>query len=262
MLMVGGGAAALTPTVLQQLGAQRAAFIQRLGELPDSVAAWLTPAAASVAGLFGWEWPEEAPPVEIEPEPYRFVPAPPPQPPKTPVIETEIIAARVPNRDLTPTLKQTPGSYECAPTSASMILEYWNTIDPENKTRTPQELIKGFGGLYNPSTGMNPNELVQGLKNMNLGYDTIAWESKVSKATLQETLQEGPVMAQIHLNWGTSGYPHMVTVTGMSEDGQTVYVNDPWTGKAVEKSWNDFERSWRFTGAHKGVSHLIVKIRP
>ncbi|RLC70530.1 MAG: hypothetical protein DRI81_19000, partial [Chloroflexi bacterium] len=94
------------------------------------------------------------------------------------------------------------------------------------------------------------------------GYETIERQASLNQQSLQTELENGPVLAQVHLNWGASGYAHMVTVTGMSEDGQTVYVNDPWTGEASEIAWSTFEKSWTFGGQYSDASHLIVKIRP
>lgn len=261
LLAGGGGAAAIALTRLPAVGTEeQVSFIERLKGIPSSVAVWLSPAVATVAGLFGWsKEPVESVPMEPS-ETLRFQPVPPPQPP--PTITTTIIAARVPDRLLTPALKQTSGSYECAPTAAGMVLEYWNKRDSSHQTRTPQELIQGLGSRFNPKSGVNADELVAGLKEMKLGYETIERGSLPDKQALQAELGNGPLLAQVHLNWGTSGYAHMVTVTGMSEDGKTVYVNDPWTGKALEKAWGDFEKSWTFAGKYSGASHLIVKIRP
>ncbi len=268
-LLAGGGGTAAIYFASPDAGKAEdtVSFIERLKGIPTSVAAWLSPAVAGVAGLFGWQaqelptapWEKLREPERIEPNStYRFVPVPPPQPPETPTITAKITAARVENRDLTPVLKQTARSYECAPTAASMVLEYWNEIDPKNETRNPQEIIQGLGNRFNAGSGINADELVAGLKEMELGYDTIERQAGLDKEQLKTVLEEGPVLAQVHLNWGTSGYAHMVTVTDISESGETVYVNDPWTGKAVEKTWNEFEQSWTFAG----VSHLIVKVKP
>jgi len=261
LLAGGGSTTAIALTRLQAIGTEeQVSFIERLKGIPSSVAAWLSPAVAAVAGWFGWsKEPAESVPVEMSGT-QRFRPAPPPQP--LPKITMTIVTARAPDRLLTPALKQTSGSYECAPTAAGMVLAYWHERDSSHQTRTPQELIQGLGSRFNPKSGINADELVAGLKEMNLGYETIERVSLLDKQALQAELENGPVIAQVHLNWGTSGYAHMVTVTGMSEDGQTVYVNDPWTGEALEKAWSTFERSWAFTGQYSGASHLIVKIRP
>lgn len=261
LLAGGGGAAAIALTRLPAVGMEaQVSFIERLKGIPSSVAAWLSPAVATVARWFGWS-KESAGAIPLEPkETPGFRPVPPPQP--SPTMTAKVIAARVPDHLLTPALKQTARSYECGPTAASMVLNYWNRRDSKYQARTPQELIQGLDGRFNPKSGINADELVAGLKEMNLGYETIERRTLLDKQALRKELENGPVIAQVHLNWGTSGYPHMVTVTGMSEDGQVVYVNDPWTGEMLEKAWGDFERSWTFGGKYSGASHLIIVIRP
>jgi hypothetical protein len=143
-----------------------------------------------------------------------------------------------------------------------MVLDYWHKLDSSHQTRTPQELIQGLNGRFGPKSGINADELVAGLKEMSLGYGTIERQALLDQQALQAELENGPVLAQVRLNWGTSGYPHNVTVTGMSEGWQTIYVNDPWTGEASEISWSTFEKSWTFTGRYSQASHLIIKIRP
>ncbi len=254
LLAGGGGVAAIPWTRLPATAARSDAWlIERLKEIPDAVAEWLSPVLSSIAGLFGWH-------VTVSPQPVSWIPAPPPQPP--PTISAEIGVGYATARDLTPTLKQTAGSYECAPTAVSMVLYYWNNVDPNNQVRTPQEIIQGLGERFNPRSGIDADELVAGLREMDLGYTTIERRAGLDRQGLQSELKDGPVIAMVHLNWSSNGYPHMVTVTGMSDDGQTVYVNDPWTGEATEIDWATFESSWTFGGRYSGASHLIVKIRP
>jgi len=274
-LMAGGGDVATIAllTLPEAGGGSRPSFADRLKDIPSTVARWLSPAIMAAAGWFGWHLsspgevvetaPDQPPPTGEVPQAegeLGWTPAPPPPPP--PTVTAEIIPGYATVTDLTPALKQTAGSYECAPASVSMVLGYWNKVDPNHQSRTPGEIIQGLDGRFAPKSGINPDELVAGLKEMDLGYKTIEWQSSLDKQTLQSELKEGPVMAQIHLNWGTSGYAHMVTVTGISEDGNTVYANDPWTGEAVEKAWSAFEESWTFGGRYSGASHLIVKVRP
>ncbi|MBC7250261.1 MAG: WXG100 family type VII secretion target, partial [Anaerolineae bacterium] len=118
-----------------------------------------------------------------------------------------------------PPLKQKKGSYECAPTAASMLLQYYHNQSTHNKALSPQEIIEGLGSRFNPYTGVAADKLVEGLRDMKLGYKTIEWKAKLDKEQLWEELEHGPVMAQVHLNLTSSGYPHMVVVNGISDDG-------------------------------------------
>jgi WXG100 family type VII secretion target len=272
-LLAGGGGAAIALITLRVTGTHgQVSFVDRLKGIPSAVARWLSPAVAAVAGWFGWQgsiskepaesvaW-EELHETKVEPE---RAPEEKPVTPSQPRAResTEATAATLPPQSLTPVLRQTAGSYECAPTAASMVLSYWHRLDSDNQVRTPNELIQGLDGRFSPKSGINADELVAGLKEMNLGYETIERRALLDQQGLQAELKDGPVIAQVRLNLGASGYPHMVTVTGMSENGQTVYLNDPWTGKSSEVAWSAFEKSWAFTGQYSQASHLIVKIRP
>jgi uncharacterized protein YukE len=274
LLTGGGGVAALTLTTLPITGTEgRVSFVDRLAGIPDTIREWLSPAVDTVARWLGWDDLISDQPVAPAPwEDFKVVEVLAPgetlEGTPTPTLEPlprateEITSAVLPSQVTTPTLKQTAGSYECAPTAAGMVLEYFHAQDPNLQTRTPQELIQGLGGHFNSQSGISASELVDGLKEMDLGYQTIQWQASLDQQGLQTELKGGPVLAQVHLNWDPNSYPHMVTVTGMSEGGGTVYVNDPWTGRASEIAWSTFEKSWSFNGRYKDSSHLIVKIRP
>lgn len=160
-----------------------------------------------------------------------------------------------------PPLKQKKGSYECAPTAVSMLLQYYHNQSTHNKALSPQEIIKGLGNRFNPHAGVAADKLVEGLRDMKLGYKTIEWKAKLDREQLRAELEHGPVMAQVRLNLASSGYPHMVVVNGISDDGKLVRLNDPWTGATRQVSWEVFERSWTFND-YPDASHLIVKLRP
>jgi hypothetical protein len=204
LLAGGGGAATVALTMLPAIGEKgEVFFVETLKGIPSTVASWLSPVVATVAGWFGWsKEPVGAIPLEPSGTP-GFRPVPPPQPP--PTMTAKIIAARVPDHLLTPALKQTTGSYECAPTAASMVLDYWHKRDSKHQTRTPQALIQVLDGRFNPKSGINADELVTGLKEMDLGYKTIERQASLDQQALQTELENGPVIAQVHLNWGSSG---------------------------------------------------------
>jgi predicted double-glycine peptidase len=157
--------------------------------------------------------------------------------------------------------KQTPHSYECGPTAVSMLLHYYHAQDDGLPLLAPHEVIQGLGEWYNPSRGVAANRLVRGLQEMDLGYRSIGWNAGLNREQLLVELQEGPVIVQVHVNFAVSGYPHMVVVTGMSEEGSTVHVNDPWTGQRYELAWQTFERSWSFP-EYPQASRLVIWLRP
>lgn len=182
LLAGGGGTAAIALTALSVTGTEGSvSFVERLRGIPSTVARWLSPAITTVAGWFGWHdlipekpgepvsW-EELEEVEVR-EPSKTLdgkPVAPSQP--QPKVSGEVTTAPLPPRSLTPALRQTRGSYECTPTAASMVLEYWHRRDPNHQTRKPEELIQGLGNRFSPRSGINADELVAGLTEMNLGY--------------------------------------------------------------------------------------------
>ena len=154
-----------------------------------------------------------------------------------------------------PVFKQRGRSYECGPTSVSMILHYYGK---EGAVLTRDQIIKRLGWRFNPSKGIAADKLVDGLREMDLGYRTIEWAAGLTKEDLLSELRQGPVIAQVHLGLGSFGNAHMVVVTGASEGGKFIHINDPWTGKARRLTWESFEKAWTFPH----YSHLIVRIRP
>lgn len=262
-LLTGGGVAT-TMASLPYVGAPLASFFEGLKNIPTRIGEWLSPAIDRFARALGWTPIKDLEPAQVlEGGDSLSGDTPATMTTKTmPKVTSEVEVRPLSARQLTPVLKQPHDSFECAPTAASMVLGYYHTLDSENATRTPQELIKSFGNRFNPRTGMTATELVDGLKEMDLGYDTIDYQAGLDQETLQAELENGPVVAQVHVNWATNTYAHMVTVTGMSENGETVYVNDPWTGEAEEIAWSTFENSWTFGDPPASYSNLIVRIRP
>jgi ABC-type bacteriocin/lantibiotic exporter with double-glycine peptidase domain len=141
-----------------------------------------------------------------------------------------------------------------------MILEYYHNQNGHHKSLSPKEIMQGLGDRFKSSSGISADKLVEGLRDMELGYE-IDWKAELDKEALISELREGPVIAQVHLHLGTSGYAHMVVVSGVSDDGNKVHLNDPWTGEHRELTWEAFEKTWTFPN-YPESSQLIVRIRP
>jgi hypothetical protein len=134
--------------------------------------------------------------------------------------------------------------YGCTPTAASMILYYWHAKDPlKNKRMSSQQLldINAEQGEFK-ITGMSASQLHDELQE--LGYQA---EDHLDSTfeTLQQEVAKGPVVALVRLNMKTAGEPHAVVVTGISEDGKQVRLNDPWTGQSHTYPRDEFMKSWR-----------------
>lgn len=153
------------------------------------------------------------------------------------------------------------GSAACAPTSVSMILDYYHNQNPQNRTATAQELLEMLDeGDFTYGKGMSLNDITDELQE--LGYYNVTVKLDATLADLQAQLQEGPVIAIVRLDMksgqltAAGSVVHAVVVKGLSADGQTVFINDPWVGKEVRLSKDDFVATWQ-----KGQSGLYA-IRP
>lgn len=153
------------------------------------------------------------------------------------------------------------GSAACAPTSVSMILDYYHNLDGQNQTASPQELLAMLDkGDFTQGKGMSLNRITDELQD--LGYGNVSAQVDASQTDLQNHLQQGPVIATVRLDMQTNqltaagSVVHAVVVKGVSGDGQTVFINDPWTGSEVLLPLADFAATWQ------GGSNGLYVIRP
>lgn len=144
--------------------------------------------------------------------------------------------------------------YGCVPASVSMILNYWHNQDSSYAARSPQELLDLNAQQREfHAGGMSPSNLVEDVKQ--LGYSDVQTHPSASWEQFSEDVKKGPVVALVKLGMGVSGYNHAVVVTGISEDGSKVMVNDPWSGSR-EYSVKTFQSSWQ------AVQSAYMVIRP
>lgn len=148
------------------------------------------------------------------------------------------------------------GSAACAPTSVSMVLDYFHAKDSSLNTASPQDLIgmmdKGDG---TPGQGMSLSNLTDELND--LGYKNILGKGGASMTELQDNLKNGPVIVTTGVKItgpgtvnsdvpraieGPGSTTHAMVVTAISEE--KVAVNDPWTGSQMEFSMDTFEDMW------------------
>ncbi len=153
------------------------------------------------------------------------------------------------------------GSAACAPTSVSMILDYYHNLDPQNKTAAPAELLAMLDkGDFTHGQGMSLNQITDELQD--LGYHNVTVQVDAGLSDLQNHLQQGPVITTVRLDMksgqlaATGSVIHAVVVKGLSADGQTVFVNDPWTGSEVHLPVADFAATWQ------GGKNGLYVIRP
>jgi uncharacterized protein YukE/uncharacterized protein YvpB len=147
-------------------------------------------------------------------------------------------------------------SRACAPTSVSMVLEYFHNQDSKNQTITAEKLItmmdKGDG---TPETGISLTKLTDELQD--LGYQNTTSGVNADMDTLKSQLESGPVIVTAGVKivgpgtitsdvpravTGPGNTIHAMVVKGVSAD--TVLVNDPWSGSEKEIPVETFSKMW------------------
>lgn len=149
------------------------------------------------------------------------------------------------------------GSAACAPTAASMVLDYYHNKDTANSAASPDTLI----GMLDKGDG-TPGQGIS-LSNMNdefkeLGYKNINVTVPASMEDLRTELQDGPAIVTAGVNLvgpgtvkadvpraitGAGNTMHAMVVTGIGKDG-SILVNDPWTGQELSFRGDVFEKMW------------------
>lgn len=154
--------------------------------------------------------------------------------------------------------KELMGGYGCVPTSVSMILGYYHAQDSNHTALSPVELFHSFDADdWDGSGGMGPHKLIDEVQD--LGYRTVETHVNVSFEDLQKDLKVGPVLVTTQVGLlsdprrvippsSTNASYHAMVVTGVSADGGTVFVNDPWGGCTIEYDRASFEAIWEGGG--------------
>jgi len=152
-------------------------------------------------------------------------------------------------------------SYGCTPTATSMVLDYWHSQDPNNKSMIAQELldVNVEQGEFT-ATGMSTTRIHDEV--MNLGYGVAQDYMGSDFETLRREVEQGPVVAVVKLGMAASGDNHAVVVKGISPDGSMVSVNDPWTGQSHTYSRTQFTQSWRADFGPDVPKNNFTVIRP
>lgn len=154
-----------------------------------------------------------------------------------------------------------PTKYGCTPTATSMILDYWHTKDATNRTMSAQDLLDANAkeGEFT-RTGMSATKVHDEVRA--LGYQGVKDYVDSSPDTLREAVRKGPVLAIVKLGLMATGDNHAVVVTGISDDGQQVRINDPWDGQSHTYSWDQFSTSWGANFGKDAPKNSFVVIRP
>ncbi len=148
------------------------------------------------------------------------------------------------------------GNAGCTPTSISMVLDYYNAKNPENKTVSAQQIVDMSDAADRTSTkGMSLTNLSDELET--LGYKNVDVKVNAQYSDLQTAINDGPVIvtAGVKLSGdgiinssgpralvGPGNIIHAMVVSAVGDE--KVLVNDPWSGTQVTLTRETFEKMW------------------
>ncbi len=147
--------------------------------------------------------------------------------------------------------------YACAPTVLGMAMDYFHQLEARYPAPPTIELVRaltgnGFVAGYGADAQMLCDLAIA------YGYSHSFFYQEWSQAHLRRMLDNGhPVIANVRVGFGTTGYGHSVLVIGLSPDGQRVMVNDPAQGM-LQVQWTQFERSWNSFGPPARHGAVII----
>lgn len=136
------------------------------------------------------------------------------------------------------------GGKACSPTSMGMAFDYYHGQDASNPTQDTQAIIDYMKGKewFADGKGIRADNAAKAAQE--LGYENSYFFTNWTLDNLRAEINAGhPVIATVTVGIGTTGDAHSVVVTGVSSDGQTVFINDPMQGTR-EISWVQFSKSW------------------
>jgi hypothetical protein len=157
------------------------------------------------------------------------------------------------------------GSAACFPTSVAMVTGYFHNQDANDPALAANDLIKSMDngdGTYGVGIGLDKlNDEID-----SMGYQSPEIKVNANIDDLKSALDTGPVIVNTGVKvtsvdgvrgiGGAGNTNHAMVVKGISADGTQVKVNDPWSGKEIDYSTDDFNKIW-----NKG-QNIIVSIRP
>ena len=141
----------------------------------------------------------------------------------------------------------------CVPTSVAMVMDYYHQTDASLTTETISKFIANLDeGDITEGYGISVNKIVDDL--WKLGYrNTIVMSGpQMNMNTLIDFLKEGPVIVQTGVELGNNPRrilgvgerQHAMVLKGITADGRSVIVNDPWSGAELEFSLARFVDMW------------------
>ncbi|MGB9873024.1 MAG: C39 family peptidase [Anaerolineae bacterium] len=152
--------------------------------------------------------------------------------------------------------------YGCTAAATAMVLEYWHRRDPSRGSMSAQEILDANirQGKFDPTGGLSAAEVHDEV--LARGYSVVEDRTNATFEDLRRDVEQGPVIAIVKLGIGRTGPNHAVVVTGISEDGQRVRINDPWDGQSHEYPVETFMVSWGADFGQNAPRNNYMVIRP
>lgn len=141
----------------------------------------------------------------------------------------------------------------CVPTSVSMVLDYYHKNNSQLQSATISQFIADLNpGDIKPGIGISISDIIDNLQALGYRHSFYKISPQINLSDLKYYLQDGPVIVQTGLDLGhnprrilgVGDKQHALVLRGFSPDGQTVYVNDPWSGSQLELQLTDFLAMW------------------
>jgi uncharacterized protein YgiM (DUF1202 family) len=149
------------------------------------------------------------------------------------------------------------GNAACVPASVCMLLDYYNGLDPVNRSVTPGDFINMLDpGDGTPGKGMLLSRVTDEL--YSLGYQNISLKLHASLDDLKSEIKQGPFIVTVGVKLAGSGtltdslgrailgpgsISHAMVGKGIGAD--VIIVNDPWTGRELVFPMGIFESMWK-----------------
>ena len=132
----------------------------------------------------------------------------------------------------------------CTAASIQMILDYWKSVDSENKRLSAQRIIdiNTSQGTFHAGTGLSVENVVDELEL--LGYRAEIYRNGDKLALLKAFHENGPQALLVKTEWIPQGANHLAVLVAYDQEADTVTINDPWYDYTVTWDWDAFDGIW------------------
>jgi uncharacterized protein YvpB len=134
----------------------------------------------------------------------------------------------------------------CGPAAALMVLDFFGLQDSLDVVITELQRLPSPGaydpGCYENTVCTSPDALTMLLYEYGLGvYSHEEWTLEEIFAVVSKG---NPVIADILWEPGIRSLGHFVVIYGVDISEEVLYYHDPYRGKEMSSSWDDFALAW------------------